>query len=792
MYPVTNTVKALFDAEQKQVLRITGTDKNGVAISITDADVVSGGFNIDHYCCNGEKLEIGTAIAGQMTVKLNNVSGAFNGIVFEGAELFAEIGIADWSLASPTVTYIPCGYFTPDEQPRRLNNIVLTCLDRMTRFDVAVNAASLTFPATVEGLVVQVCTLCNVTLAASISALPNATVSIAALPDVQGDLTYRTLIQWCAGIMGTNAWFDWDGKLRFTWYDNATSYAMTTANRFNSDYYEDDLTVTGVVYTNSSGTEIVSGTDDYAVDLTGNALVGTLAATVMPAINTAVNGFTYRPFTATVINAPYLWPMDEVDFTDKDGNTYASVLTNVAYNLNGVTLLESKGMTYAVNARKQPSGVTREQAQLISEAMQAVETDIDQSLTPQDIFNRLTDNGAIHGLYMMNGQMYVNASYIQSGTLRLGGLNNEDGLFELLDASGNVAIRGDNTGFAVGTGTISTKSTGHIISEQNVTLAGGQVLFYGGNTYQGVLGFTDAAIPVLLLDSGISSGGLKFNGPQSQRTVGGLPTFYRPSMTMRSGGSIAISYHDLQLLPLFSDSTLTLGAPLTLDNGGLGVDASTAAGKATARENIGLDYAIYNSVTDLGLTSGSATILAAFNAMSTNTILICPAGEFASGEVPTSYGTVEIVKSSDAARSYVRFYGKAKGDHDWRMYLGATTYNGNDQDKPSGYWQPEFTSFVGNRKNNGDGNVGTSLTINFSNASTHMLMVGTDSTTRNYVGLVNVTNSGGVNATDIFKGSNVTLSTSTRALTLTFNTSSDCSFVCIPLRGATFTSSSVT
>ena len=137
MYPVTNAVKALFDAEQRQVLRITGTDRNGTAIAITEANVMEGGFNIDRYSCNGSRLEIGTAIAAEMTIKLDNRQGQFDNVVFEGAELFVEVGIADWSQANPTVTYIPCGYFTPDEQPRRLSTITLNALDRMTRFDQA-------------------------------------------------------------------------------------------------------------------------------------------------------------------------------------------------------------------------------------------------------------------------------------------------------------------------------------------------------------------------------------------------------------------------------------------------------------------------------------------------------------------------------------------------------------------------------------------------------------------------------------------------------------------------------
>jgi hypothetical protein len=181
--------------------------------------------------------------------------------------------------------------------------------------------------------------------------------------------------------------------------------------------YEDDLTVSGVEYTNNSGIVIVEGTDDYAIDLTGNAIAGPLVATVLPPLNTALNGFTYRPFTAAVINAPYLWPMDVVTFTDRDGNNHTSALTNVAFGLNGTTAMESKGMTYAINKLAQPKGFTREQAQLVNQAMEHVEQDIDESLTQQEIFNRLTDDGAAQGLVLYNGQLYINASYINAGYL---------------------------------------------------------------------------------------------------------------------------------------------------------------------------------------------------------------------------------------------------------------------------------------------------------------------------------------------------------------------------------------
>lgn len=509
MYPITEAVKALFESNQTKVLRVTGStvkklptnisvysgddlvyqsgdgkllklysgsteifDSQGtktvilysgdkpifinneagmpIQIEITSDNVRESSFFIDRYSCNGEKLEVGTAIASELKLKLDNAEGQFDGVVFEGAELFVEIGIADWTQANPEITYIPCGYFTPDQQPRSLTTITIEALDRMTKFDAVVDATALTFPATVSGLVGQVCTARGMTLATDLSGLPNASVSIAKLPSVNNVITYRNLIQWCAGIMATNAWVDWNGELRFSWYNNATNYVSTIDNRFTSELYEEDLTITGAEYTNDSGIVLIDGSDDYSIDMSGNALAKDIIATVLPAVNVALNGYAYRPFTASVINAPYLWPMDVVVFKDKNGHDHSGAVTNVGFGLNGSTALESKGLTFKLNKMAAPIGVTRETAQFVNRVTQASVDGLDDELTQQEIFNRLTGNGSEQGLILYNGKLYLNASYISAGTvsadiikggtLKLGGENNVNGVFEMYDAQG--ALKG--------------------------------------------------------------------------------------------------------------------------------------------------------------------------------------------------------------------------------------------------------------------------------------------------------------------------------------------------------------
>lgn len=456
--------------------------------TITDADIMEGGFEIDRYSCNGNKLEYGTAIAAELTLKLDNRQGKFDNIIFEGVEMFVEIGIADWTQTNPTINWMPCGYFTPDKQPRTLNTITINALDRMTRFDTTKPLpiawtdgngtvitdgrgndiefkAELRFPATVEGLVRQICRRCGVDLVQSISSLPNASLVINELPQLQQEITYRNLIQWCAGIMGTNAWIDWNGNLCFSRYNNSTQYVMTTANRFSSDLYENDITFTGVSYTNVQGATLVVGTSDYTLDFTGNYLIQENVTQILTALNNVLNGFTYRPFNATVKNAPYLWPMDTVTFTDKNGVAHSTLITNVNFGLNGTTVLEGRGETTETNTVMAPSAMTAQQGFIVEKAIEKTLDNVDKSMTQEAIFNRLTNYGQTQALILYEGNLYLNATYINTGTLiadiikggilTLGGSDNLNGVLHILDANGAIIGGWDKNGITINNGIIS-------------------------------------------------------------------------------------------------------------------------------------------------------------------------------------------------------------------------------------------------------------------------------------------------------------------------------------------------
>ena len=111
--------------------------------------------------------------------------------------------------------------------------------------------------------------------------------------------------------------------------------------------------------------------------------------------------------------------------------------------------------------------------------------------------------------------------------------------------------------------------------------------------------------------------------------------------------------------------SLTLGAPLGFLYGGL--PSTTEAGvRAAIKANI----LTYTSVTQLGLTFGSATLTQCLSAMPAQSVLRCEIAQFASSEAPDAkIGSVEIAKTAAGSRSFALFRGKRPEDCDWRQYV---------------------------------------------------------------------------------------------------------------------------
>ena len=381
MVNVSQDIIKSFNEGNKQtaLIEVTAGSKT---FTITDADIIQGGLKIDRYCVTNSKIEVGSAVASELSLKLQNYDGKFNDVSFEGAVLNVKIGIKLSSvLESATlgkgilrrmilgsassdqdVAYVPCGLFIVDTPPRKLSTISISALDYMVLFDREVNASALSFPIHVDALIQKICSICNVTLATDVSVLPNHYFSIGGLPDTNQTLTYRQLLQWCAQLTGTCAFMDGSGRLVLKWYEQ-TGVTITASERYASDMLENDITITGFTCDDGKGNTYLSGTADYTLDLSDCGFLTNAYEGVLKELQAARGGFAYRPYSATIKSAPYLFPLDMIRYKDKDGVVHDTIVTNVTIALNCNTAISGAGETVTSSSYAQStSGVTSQQA----------------------------------------------------------------------------------------------------------------------------------------------------------------------------------------------------------------------------------------------------------------------------------------------------------------------------------------------------------------------------------------------------------------------------------------------
>lgn len=392
MYKVSQEVKNLFNKNYIQVADIT---VNGVneSFSVAENEIVQGSLSIDRYSVSNSKIEVGSAVAAELTLKLKNDDGKYDNTVFEGAEVFVKIGIKKWDAhrwENAVIHWIPCGYFTIDEPPRALSTITISALDRMILFDKTVDISKLSFPMTVADLLNKICTICGVTLATDITRLPNKDYQITAYPEGQ-DLTYRTLLQWCAALTGTCAFMNYDGNLELKWYEQ-TDLTISPSERYNSDMQENDVAITGIYFKDAANTEYIAGTDDYCLDLSSNGLLQDNVQVVLDTLYVSLKGFSYRPYTATIKSAPYIYPMDMIHYEDAKGEVHDTIITNVTFGMNLSTSIAGKGETTQKQKYSQGGGLTKQQATI----MEKLRENLDKAMTAKEQaqleLNRLLSN----------------------------------------------------------------------------------------------------------------------------------------------------------------------------------------------------------------------------------------------------------------------------------------------------------------------------------------------------------------------------------------------------------------
>lgn len=384
MVNLANTIKEKWQSGGHQIAKVECTGLRYVSTSklldtadqtITSDRISDGGLSIDRTAVSGSKLELGSAIAATLSLTLYNTDKKYDDVNFEGVEMKVSV-----ALDEDTPTWVPLGVFIVDTPPRHLSTISISAMDRMVLFDKDASGFDYDTNSTVAEVIQACAKAAGVPLAdTNMKNLPNYNVQVSK-PETQSTITYRTLLQYCAALTGTFAYMDETGKLAFRWYDTTAGFAMTPANRYSSDVYEQDVTITGLTYAvksqDSEGKETstvnVYGSADYAFDFTDNLLIAGNAARnqALTVVQSKIIPTTYRPYSAEILPAPWLFPGDAVTYlpVDKDdtaANRLFSIVTNMAYTLNGSTTIAGQGETAQSNSYANTSGLTAAQAQIL-------------------------------------------------------------------------------------------------------------------------------------------------------------------------------------------------------------------------------------------------------------------------------------------------------------------------------------------------------------------------------------------------------------------------------------------
>lgn len=148
-----------------------------------------------------------------------------------------------------------------------------------------------------------------------------------------------------------------------------------------------------------------------------------------------------------------------------DGDTWRTVYTSsnnessVRHSLYSVLSTQSGGEI--TTATGQRIGIPRDvvalrctlyaaggTTQMLDMQSVAVVVDVD-ALTQEEVFNILTNNGEVKGIYKEGNQLYISFTYAKGGVLHLGGTNNGNGLLEVYDKNGNIIGKWSKDGIEI-------------------------------------------------------------------------------------------------------------------------------------------------------------------------------------------------------------------------------------------------------------------------------------------------------------------------------------------------------
>lgn len=316
--------------------------------SMTVGDVDLFAFQLLDATSNTGSFDIGSAIAQQLLLKLNNVDGKFDNHDFSDAVITAKIGL---ELSDNSIEWLNKCIFTAEPGTVSGDTISVNAFDNMVKFDADYSQSKLVYPATLGAIVRDACSCCDVTLAPDSATFDKDDYIIQNRPN-DSALTFRQVLQFVGQIACKFFKINTEGKLSVKWYDIDTFESIDIDNvdtekiilidelHTGSTLQTDDVVITGVKVieenrdeeNSSSEVTYKSGTDGYVLEVSGNKLIqGGKGAEVVNYLGECLNGLQFRPVSINASTDPCRESGDLAVVIDSKGNKYKTIFTNVNY-----------------------------------------------------------------------------------------------------------------------------------------------------------------------------------------------------------------------------------------------------------------------------------------------------------------------------------------------------------------------------------------------------------------------------------------------------------------------------
>ena len=325
------------------------------------SDIVGGSLSVQTDCFD-EGVELGSTVAADCSITLNNTDGRWDNVDLDGATLWPYSGLV---LPDTTTEYVGLGTFIIDDPGYPYLQVTISASDRMLLLDEPFAAVTRTFPAPNLPILQAIGTYCGVTLASSITSILNASYSVTTRPT--DDITCRDVVGMIAMMAagyarmnrngeleivqfpalavdnmidgnGTDA-YTLDGLATDSLYDiggalftdvfgyQGATLDMEVGSRYSFKQIREPVTVSGIQYNGTDSTTIY-GADNYLVVVDNCPLIQSGADAVIQSIYYAIVGFTYTGFTAEYPGNPGIDLGDVVRHITPDGKNIVSLIAS--------------------------------------------------------------------------------------------------------------------------------------------------------------------------------------------------------------------------------------------------------------------------------------------------------------------------------------------------------------------------------------------------------------------------------------------------------------------------------